>query len=163
MRPATTSWAPDHSTMVIAPKIRVIAAAVTRAWVPMRRRAVATDSATASEKRERSQTSRACACTVRIAPSVSAASVLASATRSWLAREIFCRRRPPSTIGSTNTGIPTRVQAARRGLVTTIIASPPVTVMTLRNATDIPELITPRSSSVSADRRETSSPLRLRS
>ena len=149
--------------MVMAPKIAVIATAVTTAWVPIRRRAVATERATASAKRPRSQDSRAWAWTVGIAPRVSAARVLASATRSWLAREIFCSRRPPSTIGSTNTGMPISVQAARRGLVTTIIARLPTTITTLRRATDMPEPITPRSSSVSADRRETSSPLRLRS
>lgn len=100
---------------------------------------------------------------MRTAPSVSAASVLASATRSWLAREIFCRRRAPSTIGSTASGMPIRVKPASRGLVTNSITMLPITVTELRSATDMVVPITPRSSSLSADSRETSSPLRLRS
>jgi len=54
MRPATTSWAPDHSTSVIAPKISTIATAVTIAWARMRCRATATATATAEPKRPRS-------------------------------------------------------------------------------------------------------------
>ena len=42
MRPPMTSCAPDHSTTITAPKIRLIATAVTMACAPMRLRAVAT-------------------------------------------------------------------------------------------------------------------------
>ncbi len=59
--------------------------------------------------------------------------------------------------------MPTRVKAARRGLVTNSIARLPTTVTVLRSATDMLLPTTLRSSSLSADNRETSSPLRLRS
>ena len=42
IRPAITSCAPDHSTRMMAPKIRLIATAVTIDCAPMRLRAVAT-------------------------------------------------------------------------------------------------------------------------
>ncbi|MNV31819.1 hypothetical protein D3C71_1231400 [compost metagenome] len=66
-------------------------------------------------------------------------------------------------IGSTASGMPTSDHAARCGLVTNSITRLPTTVTLLRRATDMVEPITLRSSSLSAVRRETSSPLRLRS
>ena len=83
--------------------------------------------------------------------------------RSWLSRETFWMRRPPSTIGNTASGIPTTAHAASFGLVTNSIASEPNTVTVLRRATDMLEPTTLRSSSASVVRRETSSPVRLRS
>jgi len=59
--------------------------------------------------------------------------------------------------------MPSSDHAASRGLVTNSIARLPTTVTLLRNATDMVEPTTLRSSSLSAVRRETSSPLRLRS
>ncbi len=100
---------------------------------------------------------------MRTAPRASLARVLASATRSWLARDIFWMRRPPITIGSTASGIPSTAHAASFGLVTNSITSEPTTVTLLRSATDMLEPTTLRSNSASAVRRETSSPLRLRS
>lgn len=66
-------------------------------------------------------------------------------------------------MGSTASGMPIRVKPARRGLVTNSITMLPTTVTVLRNATDMVVPIKPRSSSLSADSRDTSSPLRLRS
>ena len=66
-------------------------------------------------------------------------------------------------IGSTAKGMPIRVKAARRGLVTNSITMLPTTVTVLRSATDMLLPTTLRNSSLSADRRDTSSPLRLRS
>ena len=100
---------------------------------------------------------------MRTAPSASEATALASATRSWLARETFWMRRLPTTIGRTASGMPTSAHAASFGLVTNSIASAPTTVTTLRNATDMLEPTTLRSSSASAVSREISSPLRVRS
>ena len=80
------------------------------------------------------------------------------------AREIFSQApAADARCGSTHSGMPTSAKAARRGLVTNSIAMLPITVTTLRSATDMLEPTTLRSSSVSADRRETSSPLRVRS
>ncbi len=59
--------------------------------------------------------------------------------------------------------MPIKVKPARRGLVTNNITTLPMTVATLRKATDMVLPISPRSNSLSADRRDTSSPLRLRS
>ena len=100
---------------------------------------------------------------MRTAPSDSVASVLASAMRSCAEREIFWMRRPPTTIGSTASGIPSIAHAASFGLVTNSITSEPTTVTVLRSATDMLEPTTLRSSSASAVSRETSSPLRVRS
>ena len=57
--PSITLCAPDHSTSTIAPNTSTMAAAVTSAWAPMRRRAVATATASAWPKRPRSYGSRA--------------------------------------------------------------------------------------------------------
>ena len=59
--------------------------------------------------------------------------------------------------------MPTSVHAASRGLVTTSMVRLPMTITTLRSATDMLEPTTLRSSSASAVRRDTSSPLRVRS
>ena len=72
-------------------------------------------------------------------------------------------RRPPMMIGSTARGMPRTAQAASFGLVTNSITNEPTTVTVLRRATDMLEPTTLRSSSASAVRRETSSPLRVRS
>jgi hypothetical protein len=72
-------------------------------------------------------------------------------------------RRPPSTTGSTARGMPMMASAASFGLVTTSITRLPDTVTMLRRATDMLLLTTPRSSSVSAESRDTSSAERERS
>ncbi len=81
--------------------------------------------------------------------------------RSWLSRESFCTRRPKITIGSTTAGITSAERPARCGLDRIIIAAAPSSVTTLRNATDSVEPTTVCTSSVSAARRETSSPVRV--
>jgi len=83
--------------------------------------------------------------------------------RSWLLRAMVRSLRAPMMIGSTASGMPSSDQAASRGLVTNSIARLPTTVTLLRSATDMVEPTTLRSSSLSAVRRDTSSPLRLRS
>ena len=59
--------------------------------------------------------------------------------------------------------MPSSANSASRGLVTASITALPSTVMVLRSATDMLEPTTLRSSSVSADSRDTSSPVRERS
>ena len=71
--------------------------------------------------------------------------------------------REPTITGTTATGIPTSAHAASFGLVTNSIASAPIAVIVLRRAIDITLPMMLRISSTSAVRRETSSPLRLRS
>ena len=158
-----TSLAPIHSTAVIAPNTSTMTAAVSPACVPMRRRAAASAVPTAPTKRSDSCVSRAWLCTVWMAFRVSLARALASATRSCASRDSLATRRPKNTIGRMISGMPIAAKPARRGLVSASATLLPMKVTKLRSAIEALEPTTLRSSSVSADSRETSSPERVRS
>jgi hypothetical protein len=86
---------------------------------------------------------------------------LVSAMRSWLVRESLVSLRPYSAIGRITAGITSAVRPARRGLVQTISAAAPITITTLRSATEMLEPISVCTTSVSVPRREISSPTRV--
>ena len=107
--PAATPSAPYQSKVVMAPNSSPMTIAVIVARSRMRRLAVAKLASTALVKRSASRVSCPKAWTIFMAPSCSAVVAPMSATRSWLERETFCRRRPSSTIGMMMTGIPSRI------------------------------------------------------
>ena len=109
MLPASTSWAPSHSTTTIEPNTMTITASSSDAVAFARCNAAENDCSIAVPKRRDSRASWAKACTVVTAPSVSPARADASASFSWLIRDSLRTRRPNTTSGSTTAIISTRM------------------------------------------------------
>ena len=96
---------------------------------------------------------------MRTAEIDSAAKAEASASVSWARRDFLRTERPNATSGSTITGIATSTRPDSAGLVTTIIATAPMNIMTLRSAIEAAVLTADFIWVVSAVSREISSPV----
>ena len=121
------------------------------------------DSSTAAPKVLRSWSSWVKACTVCTALRVSLAWALVSAILSWLLRLRLLTQRPNRISGTITSATAPSTRADSLGLVTNIIAKPPINVTALRAATEAEEPITVWISVVSAVSRDSTSPVRVTS
>ena len=147
----------------MAPKISIVATAVSVERTRVRFTAASKESSTAAPKRSLFSASSVKACTVWMAFSVSSASPLVSAMRSCELRESLRTRRPRMTSGAIRSGISTTMMAVSFRLVTASMTRLPTTEITDRS---VMERFTPAidcTSVVSAVSRESTSPVRVTS
>ncbi len=95
-----------------------------------------------------------------MAPRLSVAKAVASASVSWARRERARTERPAANNGSTMKGMAISTKVDSFGDVPTIMMIAPMNMKKLRNATEALEPKVALSWVVSADRRETISPVR---
>ena len=126
-------------------------------------RAASKAESTAPVKRERASGSALKAWMVRVAPIVSPASVMASASVSCAMRERRRTLRPKPTIGKTMTGMAATTSSESFGEVTNIMPMAPMQRITLRSATEAVAPTVDLICVVSAVSRETISPERFAS
>jgi hypothetical protein len=161
--PAITCCAPTHSTAVIAPITSIIALAVsTRLHADARLRRAQRALHRLAKALALEVLARVALHRVHGVEGLAGAGVgVGDAVLAVLGGAAHAR--PVSAIGSTISGMPIRARLAKCGLVIASMTALPTTVMALRQRDRHAGPTTLRSSSASADRRESSSPERVRS